>query len=209
MVPTVAAPPARQPRPERLARVALAGELADDPHDGLRHALRQQLRGLLRELDLHVADTPAELHVIPGRGATVQRAALDAEEADVGDVVLAARVGAAGDVDADPADLGQPRVLQCLADVGRDPRDCVTARLPVSAPGQETTSPRLSRRPLRPCRWRRAWWRSGSAPGCSPRSANLFGVGDARSRRRRGWMLLSRPRACRGGCRRGGPTRMR
>ena len=45
-------------------------------------------------------------------------AALDADEADVGDVVLAARVRAARDVDAHAADLGQPRLFERVADVG-------------------------------------------------------------------------------------------
>ena len=62
--------------------------------------------GLLAELDLHVADVAAEQHLVAGRGAAV-RAPLEAEEADVGDVVLAARVRAAGDVDAHAADLGE------------------------------------------------------------------------------------------------------
>jgi hypothetical protein len=42
--------------------------------------------------------------------------ALCAEEADVGGVVLAAAVGASGDVDPHAADFGQPFVLQLLAD---------------------------------------------------------------------------------------------
>ena len=85
---------AGQPVAERLAGVALARELLDDAHDGLRRVLRRQLHRLVAELDLHVADPAAEQHVVAGRGLAV-RPALDAEEADVGDVVLAARVGAA------------------------------------------------------------------------------------------------------------------
>ena len=109
-----------EPRRERLAGVALAGELPDDPHDGFRRALGGQLGRLLAELDLHVADVPAELHVVAGCGAPVG-ATLDPEEADVGDVVLAARVRAARDVDAHAADLGEPGVLERLADVGGEP----------------------------------------------------------------------------------------
>ena len=45
-------------------------------------------------------------------------APLEAEEADVGDVVLAARVGAAGDVDAHPAHLGEAGLLERVTDVG-------------------------------------------------------------------------------------------
>ena len=45
-------------------------------------------------------------------------APLETEEPDVGDVVLAARVGAAGDVDAHPAHLGEPGLLERVADVG-------------------------------------------------------------------------------------------
>ena len=55
--------------------------------------------------------------MVAGRGPTVG-AALDADEADVGDVVLTARVRAAGDVDAHAADLGEPGLLERVADVG-------------------------------------------------------------------------------------------
>ena len=60
----------------------------------------------------------AEQHVVAGSGPTVG-AAFDADEADVGDVVLAAGVRAAGDVDAHATDLGQPRLFERVADVGR------------------------------------------------------------------------------------------
>ena len=59
----------------------------------------------------------AEQHLVAGGGAAVG-AALDPEEADVGDVVLAARVRAARDVDAHAADLGQAGLLERAADVG-------------------------------------------------------------------------------------------
>src|SRR3954452_277261 len=77
-----------EPAAERLTRLAIGGELAHDAHDGLRRDLGGQLRGLLTELDLHVADTPAEQHLVAGRGLAV-RAPLEPEEADVGDVMLA------------------------------------------------------------------------------------------------------------------------
>ena len=64
-----------------------------------------------------LADVAAEQHLVAGRGLAVG-AALDAEEADVGDVVLAAGVGAAGDVDAHAADLGEAGLLERVADGG-------------------------------------------------------------------------------------------
>ena len=57
-----------------------------------------------------------------GRGQRRQERGLPGirgpDEADVGDVVLAARVRAAGDVHPDPADLGEPGVVERLPDVG-------------------------------------------------------------------------------------------
>ena len=108
---------AGEPVGERLAGLALVGEPADDAHDRFGTRLGRQLRGLLAELDLHVADVAAEQHLVAGGGATVG-AALEAEEADVGDVVLAAAVGAAGDVDAHPGHLGEARLLEGVADGG-------------------------------------------------------------------------------------------
>ena len=62
---------------------------------------------------------PAEQHLVAGRGASV-RAALEPEEADVGDVVLAAAVRAAGDVHAHAADLGEAGLFERVADRGRE-----------------------------------------------------------------------------------------
>src|SRR6478609_5488726 len=109
-----------EPAAERLAGLAVGRELAHHAHDGLRRGLGRQLRGLLAELDLHVAHATAEQHLIARRGLTV-RPPLEAEEADVGDVVLAARVRAARDVDADAADLGETRLLERVVDVAREP----------------------------------------------------------------------------------------
>src|SRR5262245_15708986 len=71
-----------EPAAERLAGLAVGRELADDAHDGLRRGLGRELRGLLTELDLHVADATAEQHLITGRGLAV-RPPLEAEEPDV------------------------------------------------------------------------------------------------------------------------------
>src|SRR5262249_57835892 len=107
---------AGEPGPERLAGLALVGVAADDAPDGGRRGLRRPLDRLAAELDLHLADVAAEQHLVPGGGAAV-RAALEAEEPDVGDVVLPAAVRAARDVDPHPADVGQARVLEGLVDV--------------------------------------------------------------------------------------------
>ena len=112
---------AREPVAERLARVTLAGELLDDTYDGLRRVLRRQLHRLVPELDLHVADAPTEHHVVAGRSLAVG-AALDAEEPDVGDVVLPARVRATRDVDPDAADLGEPCLFERVPDVVSETR---------------------------------------------------------------------------------------
>ncbi len=73
------------------------------------------------ELDLGVADVAAKEQLVSGGGLAVGPP-LGPVETDVGDVVLAAAVGAAGDVDADPAHVGQPGLLQSLADgVGEAP----------------------------------------------------------------------------------------
>src|SRR5947208_7926128 len=105
-----------EPLAERLTRRALAGELADDAHDRLRRPLGRELRRLLPERHLHVADLAAEEHLV-ARGGAAMGAALDPDEADVGDVVLAARVGAARDVDTHPADVRQAGVLERPPDV--------------------------------------------------------------------------------------------
>src|SRR5262245_27522909 len=105
------------PRAERLAGRALLGEAPDDAHRGLGGVLGRQAQGLLAEVDLCLAHVAAQQHLVAGGRATV-RPALGAEEADVGRVVLAAAVGAAGDVDAQAADLGEALLLQQLADGG-------------------------------------------------------------------------------------------
>jgi hypothetical protein len=84
--------------------------------DGLAHVLGRQAQGLLAELDLGLTHAPAQEHLVAGGGLAVGPP-LGAEEADVTDVVLAARVRAAGDVDADAAHLGQARVLEGPPDV--------------------------------------------------------------------------------------------
>ena len=61
----------------------------------------------------------AEEHLVARRGASV-RAALEPEEPDVGDVVLAAAVRAAGDVHAHAGNLGEAGVLERVADRGRE-----------------------------------------------------------------------------------------
>ena len=108
-----------EPLRELLAGVALLVEATDDAHDRFGRRLGRQLRGLVAELDLHVADVTAEQHLVAGRGATVG-APLEAEEADVGDVVLAAAVGAAGDVGAHTRDLGEAGGLERVADRRRE-----------------------------------------------------------------------------------------
>ena len=70
----------------------------------------------MAELDLGVADVAAEQQLVAG-GRPAVGPPLGAVEADVRDVVLAAAVGAAGDVDAHAADVGQPGLLQRPADV--------------------------------------------------------------------------------------------
>ena len=136
MSPTPLAPPERrEPRRERLAGLALVVEAADDAHDGFGRGLGRQLRGLVAELDLAVAEVAAEQHLVAGCGPAV-RAALEPEEPDVGDVVLAAAVRAAGDVDAHAGDLGEAGVLERVADRGGEAarlRDREVARVGAGA----------------------------------------------------------------------------
>ena len=142
---------ASEPVCERLAGLALAGEPADDPHDGFGRGLGRQLARLVAELDFHLAEVAAEQHLVAGRGAAV-RAAFEAHEADVGDVVLAAAVRAARDVDAHAADLGEAGVLERVADRRREParlRDREVAR--VGARARRRRRGRARRR-VRPCR---------------------------------------------------------
>ena len=117
-MPTAAAPPARSSQSANVSPASRSPANCPTTRTTASDAvLAGQLRGLLAELDLHVADVAAEQHLVAGRGPAVG-AALEAEEADVGDVVLAARVGAAGDVDAHAADLGEAGLLERVADVG-------------------------------------------------------------------------------------------
>ena len=78
-----------EPVDERLARDPLGGEAADHPDRRLGRRLGRQAQRLLAELDLGLADVAAEQHLVAGAGLAVGPA-LDAAEADVGDVVLAA-----------------------------------------------------------------------------------------------------------------------
>ena len=66
-------------------------------------------------MDLLLTDVAAEQHRVAGCGLIVG-APLDAEEADVDRVMLPARVRAAGDVDAQAADVGETFLLQQVAD---------------------------------------------------------------------------------------------
>src|SRR5262249_49332190 len=82
---------ATEPRRKVLARLALVVEPSHETHDGFRRVLRGNLRGLVAELDLGLTEVATEEHLVSGRGATV-RAALEAEEPDVADVVLTAAI---------------------------------------------------------------------------------------------------------------------
>ena len=116
-MPRTLAPPTRSSQPEKASPTdPLVGVAADQPDGGLGRRLGRQAQGLLPELDLGVAHVAAEQQLVAGGGPAVGPA-LGPEEADVGDVVLPAAVGAAGDVDADPADVGQPGLLEGPADV--------------------------------------------------------------------------------------------
>ena len=83
---------------------------AADPDDGLGGVLGGEAQRPLAEVHLGLAHVAAEQHGVAGGGHAVG-APLGVGEADVGDVVLTTRVGAAGDVDAYPADLGQALLL--------------------------------------------------------------------------------------------------
>ena len=103
------------PGAEHLAGLALVVEAPDDADGGLGGVLGRQAQRLLAEVDLLLADVAAEQHLVAGGGLAVGPA-LGAEEADVGDVVLAAAVRAAGDVGADAADVGQAGLVEGGAD---------------------------------------------------------------------------------------------
>src|SRR5262249_54015347 len=114
-----------------------------------------------------VPDLAAQQHLVAGCGPPVGTA-LDADEPDVGDVVLAARVRAPRDVHPHAADVSEARALEGLPDVvGQAPglgdgevagvgaRDWVPAGVQGSAAGPPTAS------------------RAGSAPGSAiPTSAS-------------------------------------
>ena len=74
------------------------------------------------------------------RGRAAVGPALGAEEADVGRVVLAAAVGAARDVDPQPADLGQALLLQPVADGGAEAAALGDGQVAGVGAGQVTTS---------------------------------------------------------------------
>src|SRR4029078_1397145 len=69
--------------------------------------------------DLRLTEVTAEQHLVSGRGPAV-RTALEPEEPDVGDVVLAAAVGAAGDVHAHARHFGEAFFFELVADRGRE-----------------------------------------------------------------------------------------
>ena len=92
--------------------LALLVEAADDAHDRFgRASWPGSFVAFSPNSTSHVAEVAAEQHLVAGRGAAVG-AALEPEEADVGDVVLAAAVGAAGDVDAHAAAPRRGRPLR-------------------------------------------------------------------------------------------------
>src|SRR5690606_28619495 len=107
------------PGPERLARLPLLGEAPHHPNGRLRGVLGRQAQRLVAEDGGRLADVAAEQHLVAGGRAAVGPA-LGTEEPDVGGVVLAAAVGAARDVDAEAADLGQALLLEPLADGGAE-----------------------------------------------------------------------------------------
>src|SRR5206468_9745810 len=81
---------------------------------GFSRVLCGHLRRLVAELHLRLAEVTAEQHLVARRGPAVG-AALESEEPDVADVVLAAAVRAARDVDAHATDLRQAGVFQGVA----------------------------------------------------------------------------------------------
>ncbi len=109
-------PPDRSIQPRKSSPACRsAANRPTDPHDRLGRGLGGQAQRLLAEVDLLLADVAAEQHLVAG-GRPAVGATLGSEEPDVGDVVLAARVGAAGDVGAHAADVGETGRLERLAD---------------------------------------------------------------------------------------------
>ena len=100
---------------ERFTCGALRGEAADHPHHRFGRVLGRQLGGLVAELHLGVAEVATEQHLVARRGLAVGPP-LEAEEADVGDVVLTAAVRAAADVHLDAAHIGKTGVLEGTPD---------------------------------------------------------------------------------------------
>ncbi|CAB4878396.1 unannotated protein [freshwater metagenome] len=75
-------------------------------------------------MDLLFSDVPTEQQLVTRQRVTV-RTALRPEQPDIRGVVLAARVGAARDIDPDAADLGETFFLKPFADrLGETPRLC-------------------------------------------------------------------------------------
>src|SRR5262249_11140101 len=102
-----------EPTDERLAGLALGGKPADHPYGRLGNGFGRQPQGLLPELDLCLTDVATEQHLV-ARRRLAMGSALGAKESNVGDVMLAAGVGAAGDVDTDAANVGQASLLEGL-----------------------------------------------------------------------------------------------
>ena len=95
--------------------MALVDEAPDHPGGGFGGVAGGQAQGLVAEVHLLLADVAPQQHLVAGGAAAVDPS-LRPEEADVRRVVLSAGVGAPGDVDADAAHIGQPLVLEALAD---------------------------------------------------------------------------------------------
>ena len=161
--PPALAPPERgQPAGEVLSGLPLFGEPADDAHGRLGARLGRQAHGPLAELDLGLAHVTAEQQLVAGGGPAVGPP-LGPVEPDVGDVVLAAAVGAARDVDPHAADIGQAGLLERLADVVGQAAalgDGQVAGVGTRA-GRRRRGP--ARRRARPCRWRPAGCRARAA----------------------------------------------
>ena len=96
-------------------------------------ALAGSFEALSPELDLRVADVTAEQHLVAGRSPARPPQTLEAEEPDVGDVVLPAAVGAAEMLARTPGTSASPAVSTASPIAAARPRDWVTARLHVSA----------------------------------------------------------------------------
>ena len=156
-----------------LAGLALVVEPAHDPHDRFGRVLRRDLRGLLAEFHLRLAEVAAEQHLVARRGAPV-RTTLEPEEPDVADVMLAAAVRAARDVDAHAADLGEAVLLERLADCRREAarlRDREVARVGAGAGRRRRAR---ARRRARPCRLpSNRSYRPRRSASCRSRSAKF------------------------------------